>query len=144
MKDFRSGNRIDTSVKVLRTHLASDRGGSLQIDELLHLVERLTASRDVRKMYIKPDILAEPGWDMLVHLYHADLTGYRSTISNLARASGVPTTTALRWISVLVENGLAERNENRFDKRSIFIEITEEARAKMYDYLCHVWAIYYG
>lgn len=115
-----------------------------QVEELLAFVERMTSARDLRREIAHDDIFADPAWDMLIHLFHANLAGYRVTITNLARASGVPHTTALRWMDTLQARRLANRVQNPYDRRSVFIELTESARSAVYDYLCKTWVNYYA
>jgi len=115
-----------------------------EVAELLALLERITTARTCRKDFLDDELFSDPAWDMLIHLFHADLSGYRLTVTNLASASGVPYTTALRWMDTLIEKGLASRTQNPLDRRSVFMEISETARASMYDYLCRVWVNYYA
>ena len=55
------------------------------------------------------DLFGEPAWDMLLELYAAELAQRRECVSGLCCASGVPATTALRWITLLVNAGWVTR-----------------------------------
>jgi len=112
------------------------------VAELLVLVERMTNGRECRKDFFGDELLGDPAWDMLIHLFHADLSDYRVTITNLASASGVPYTTAMRWMNTLIEKGLASRTNNPLDRRIVFMAISEPARASMYNYICKIWLNY--
>ncbi len=144
MKSFKLGDPTSGILPRSQVPRSSDKNGLLQIEEMLAFVERIVAAQDSRRQILHGDLFADPAWDMLVHLFHAHLAGYRLTVSNLSRASGVPPTTALRWIDTMQERSLIVRVQNRLDKRIIFIELTEEARGSMYDYLCKVWVNYYA
>lgn len=143
MKNYKPGDPASGIVSLRRNRPAACPQ-DLQVDELLALAERITSARENRKNFFDGDLFAEPSWEILVHLFHADLIGYRVTVTNLSIASGVPYTTALRWMDTLQERGLVARRENPLDRRSVFIEITQSARAAMYDYLCTTWATYYA
>lgn len=67
----------------------------------------------------------------MLALYMAEGEGYRLRISEICDESGVPPTTALRWIEKLVAMGLARKRANPTDLRSSYIEITEQASERM-------------
>ena len=50
----------------------------------------------------------------------------------------MPATTALRWISVLIEAGLAERIEDDTDRRRAFIVLTDRGADTMARYFREV------
>ena len=68
---------------------------------------------------------------MLLELYDADFTGRRISVSSLCFASGVPQTTALRWIKVLEREGQIKRTPDPRDGRRYFVELTESARTAL-------------
>ena len=51
------------------------------------------------------NLFGEGGWDMLLKLYDAHVEGRRECVSGLCAASGVPASTALRWIDHLEREG---------------------------------------
>lgn len=144
MKNFKLGDATSGILPQFQVPRKSTQNVVLQVEEMLAFVERIAAAQDSRRQILHGDLFADPAWEMLVHLFHAHLAGYCLTVTNLSRASGVPPTTALRWIDTLQERGLIVRVQNPFDMRSVFIELTEEARGLIYDYLCKTWANYYS
>ena len=56
------------------------------------------------------------------------------SVTSLCIASGVPPTTALRWISQMVEAGLFERVEDDTDRRRVFIGLSDKAASAMAGY----------
>jgi len=56
------------------------------------------------------------------------------SVTSLCIASGVPDTTALRWISVMIDEGLFERVNDETDKRRVFIELTAKANRAVTQY----------
>jgi len=79
-----------------------------------------------RTEFLDPDLLAEPGWDMLLDLFISAESGKRISVTSLCVASAVPATTALRWITVLEEQGLVERTHAQSDRRVNFVDLTPD------------------
>jgi len=70
-------------------------------------------------------------FDILLELYDAEFRGRAESVSSLCIASGVPSTTALRWIGTLEEKGLLSRKRDPHDARRIFVTLTDTAREAM-------------
>ena len=111
--------------------------------DLLSLAKRLFAARERRRHFLSEDLFGEPAWDMLLALFAASLSGHRMTVSHLCTASGVPPTTALRWLDTLRDKGLTRRLKNPLDGRVIFVEMEPEGRARMTAYLENIWFRYF-
>jgi DNA-binding MarR family transcriptional regulator len=77
----------------------------------------------------------EPDWDMLLELASAAERRDKLSVKSLCLASGVPATTALRYLGKLEEAGLAERCDDPNDARRIFVSLTASGRRMMADYL---------
>jgi DNA-binding MarR family transcriptional regulator len=52
------------------------------------------------------DLFSDPAWYMLLELYAAHLGGRTMTLSELARATDTPESTAKRWLQALRTRGL--------------------------------------
>lgn len=78
-----------------------------------------------RDLFFNPNLFGEPAWDMLLELYATKLKQQSTTVTRLCNSSGVPTTTALRWIEHLENEGLVFRKKDPLDGRRIFLELTE-------------------
>ncbi|MCB2078548.1 MAG: MarR family transcriptional regulator, partial [Novosphingobium sp.] len=63
------------------------------------LVRRIIRQRQLRTRFFDGDLFADPAWDMLLDLTAARAEHARVSVTSLCIASGVPPTTALRWIS---------------------------------------------
>ncbi|NUQ18357.1 MAG: hypothetical protein HOP95_07885 [Sphingomonas sp.] len=85
----------------------------------------------MREALIGKDLFADPAWDMLLQLYAAFLSQRRISTGELILASGVPSTTGLRWIQKLELVGLANRAVDPLDGRRVWAEISEEGALKM-------------
>src|SRR5438309_11027674 len=69
-------------------------------------------ARRLRAGYFQEDLFADPAWDMMLDLFHAELTHRRVPVSSLCNAAAVPATTALRWIKTMVDKGLFVRRDD--------------------------------
>ena len=98
------------------------------------LVRRIIQQRQLRARFFDGDLFADPAWDMLLDLTAARVEHVRVSVTSLCIASGVPPTTALRWISQMSEAGLLERIEDETDRRRAFIQLTEKASDAMSRY----------
>lgn len=104
------------------------------------LAEQFIRLRRRRDAIFGKTLFADPAWDMLLDLFLARERGLRPiSTSSLCIASGVPATTALRWIDLLVRQGLLSRHADPKDRRRVFIRLTDMAWHKMQD-LLSPWA----
>ena len=90
-------------------------------------MRRIIRQRQQRVRFLDADLFADPAWDMLLDLIAARVERKRVSVTSLCIASGVPPTTALRWIGQMVEAGLFVRVCDDTDRRRAFIELTEKA-----------------
>lgn len=98
------------------------------------LVRKIQEARSRRTDFLSSTLFAEPGWDMLLELFASAIEQKRVTIGGLCSASNVPQTTALRWIDVLLREGLVTRRPDPLDGRRIHMEITPSAYRAMQAY----------
>lgn len=98
------------------------------------LVKRIIRDRRQRSKYFDEELFADPAWDILLDLTAARAEHRRVSVSSLCIAAGVPPTTALRWISQMVESGLLERTQDQEDKRRAFIALTDQTADAMARY----------
>lgn len=104
------------------------------------LVRRIIRQRQLRARFIEGNLFADPAWDMLLDLTAARAEHVRVSVSSLCIASGVPPTTALRWIAQMTDAGLLERVEDEADRRRAFIGLTERAADAMARYFAEIGA----
>jgi hypothetical protein len=98
------------------------------------LVRRIIRQRQLRARFFDGNLFADPAWDMLLDLTAARAEHIRVSVTSLCIASGVPPTTALRWIGQLTDAGLFERVEDDTDRRRAFIALTDQAADAMARY----------
>lgn len=97
-------------------------------------IRRIQRARLARQRFLQRDLFADPAWDMLLELYACELGQQRVHIRLLCDASGVPDTTALRWIGKLEEEGLVMRQEVPNDARRVWICLTPFASSAIQRY----------
>ncbi len=90
------------------------------------LIRMIIRQRQERSRYFDGDLFADPAWDMLLDLAAARAEHRRVSVTSLSIASGVPPTTALRWIGLLIDAGLFERIEDDTDRRRAFVVLTDQ------------------
>ncbi len=82
-----------------------------------------------------PELMADPVWTMLLELLLAHYHRTNICVSSLCIASGVPSTTALRWLAIMQERGLIERWPDTNDRRRIYVRITEHGLSQVLAHL---------
>ena len=101
-------------------------------------VERIISARRDRTRFLPSELFAEPSWDILLDLLRAELAQQRISVSSLCIAAAVPTSTALRHITNLVEQGLILRRADPFDGRRSYLELSPETSAALRQYFANV------
>jgi DNA-binding MarR family transcriptional regulator len=102
------------------------------------LIRRIIRHRQLRARFFEGDLFADPAWDILLDLAAARAEHRRVSVTSLCIASGVPPTTALRWIGQMVEAGLLERVEDEADRRRAFIALADKAADAMARYFAEL------
>lgn len=92
---------------------------------------KMLARRRRREQVFGPDLFGEPIWDMMLDLFANAAEGRSVSISSLCIASGVPTTSALRYITLLVDRGLLLRSQDAHDGRRILINLAPSVHAEL-------------
>jgi hypothetical protein len=102
------------------------------------LVRRIIRQRQLRARFFDGALFADPAWDMLLDLTAARVEHTRVSVTSLCIASGVPPTTALRWIGQMSEAGLLQRVEDETDRRRVFITLSDHAAEAMARYFAEL------
>jgi len=95
------------------------------------LLENLIRNRRKRADHFGKDLFADPAWDMIIDLAIAKARFTRVSVTSLCIASGVPSTTALRWIGLLVQRGIFQREDDVTDRRRAFVSLTDAGLRKV-------------
>lgn len=80
-------------------------------------------------------LFANSCWNMCLDIFICDLKDQRITVSSIAHSSGIPMTTAMRYINVMVEQGLLHKTPNSADNRMIFVSVSENCSEKIRELL---------
>lgn len=132
---------LDEDNGSVRDEGAVDQHGEADpVDEvrLGRIALNIYQSRRLRAKLLPPDLLGEPVWDMLLDLVIQRMFGRRVSVTSLTIASGVPSTTTLRWIKVLIDHGLISREESAEDRRKVYIELTDKGYQVMHRLLANL------
>jgi DNA-binding MarR family transcriptional regulator len=97
-------------------------------------IRRIIRQRQLRARFFDGELFSDPVWDILLDLAAARVEHKRVSITSACIASGVPPTTALRWIKVMVDNGLIRREDDIIDRRRSYVELTDSATLAMAKY----------
>jgi len=104
------------------------------------LLRRVIRHRQLRARFVVGQLFADPAWDILLDLAVARAEQARVSVTSLCIASGVPPTTALRWIGQMTDAGLLERVKDDSDRRRVFIALTDGAAQAVARYFEEVGA----
>lgn len=121
---------------------ASDRDGPLRAARPPlpdpRLVRRIIGQRQMRARFFEGELFADPAWDMLLDLTAARAEHTRVSVTSLCIASGVPPTTALRWIGQMTACGVFQRVDDEADRRRAFIALSDSAADAMARYFAEL------
>ena len=98
-------------------------------------VRRYIRQRRYREALFSAGTFADPAWDILLDLYASELEGRKTTVSDACLASCVPSTTALRWVRKLGEDGVVKRSADSSDGRRIYLTLSEHAKSAISDWV---------
>jgi pyruvate/2-oxoglutarate dehydrogenase complex dihydrolipoamide dehydrogenase (E3) component len=101
---------------------------------VVRAIERVTALialRAQRDALLGAHYFGEPAWDMLLDLFIARAEGRKTSSTSAALASRAPTTTALRYISILQQAGLIDKRHAEHDLRVHYVALTDDAYRNM-------------
>lgn len=115
------------------TESAAEDGTVEPIDP--KLVMSIIRARRMRGHFFDDSLFADPAWDMMLELFHSELLHQRVATSTLCAAAAVPATTALRWLTNLVEKGICVRRDDPLDGRRVYIELTPTTSKAMGRYM---------
>ncbi len=102
------------------------------------LARTIIRQRQLRARFFEAELFADPAWDMLLDLTAAREEHQRVSVTSLCLASGVPPTTALRWIGQMTEAGLLVRVDDPSDRRRAFIALSDRAAEAMARYFAEI------
>ena len=109
-------------------------GGNEQ-DQLAAIARSEFHNRRRRDSLIRYDLFAEPAWDMLLDLYVQHHRGQPVAVGRLCTAAATASTTALRWLGLLIEKELVIRSSSAEADGVIRVALSERGVGEMERYL---------
>lgn len=76
-------------------------------------------------------LFGEPAWDILLDVFIAQKSRREVQVSSVCLDAGVPSTTILRWLTRLEQEGLIYRASDNVDGRRRYVRLTEAGEALM-------------
>jgi len=86
------------------------------------------------KIFQSEELFGEPAWDILLDLFIAAKERRRVSVTSACIGSAVPSTTALRWISILERQGLLTREADPGDARRVYVRLSPPGYEAMLKY----------
>lgn len=86
------------------------------------------------KIFRSDELFGEPAWDILLDLFIAAKERRRVSVTSACIGSAVPSTTALRWITILEKQGLLVREADPGDARRVYVKLSARGYAAMLEY----------
>jgi DNA-binding MarR family transcriptional regulator len=128
---------VPSRIDIIRAHLDALEDeladpGPPRLD--LSKVRGYIAARKKVRQSLGADLFSDPAWEILVHLYAAELAQQRIALSKLCEVAGLATATGGRWLKELERTGHVERRQDRFDARRAWVTLTRSGAQKMRDY----------
>lgn len=113
----------------------SYRPDPLTRSEIRTLTSLVAARRERNRRFVNgAKLFCDPAWDMMIDLLDAGMRGRSVSITGACGASGVPPTTALRYVRLLEQEDLIERASDEDDGRRVFLSLTARGWAEMRAY----------
>jgi len=114
-----------------------DKLDAESIDLPLHedRIRQLLRSRRLREQQLGADLFADPAWDILLQALAAELGRERLPVSEVCDECPVPTTSALRWINKLEDDGWLVRDGDPLDPNESWIELSPCGSTRLRSYL---------
>ncbi|MBB4859745.1 hypothetical protein HNO88_003074 [Novosphingobium chloroacetimidivorans] len=86
------------------------------------------------KIFQSDELFGEPAWDILLDLFIAAKERRRVSVTSACIGSAVPSTTALRWISILERQGFLSREADPGDARRVYVRLSPKGYEAMLEY----------
>lgn len=97
----------------------------------------ILAMRREREELLGVDIFGEPAWDLLLDLFIQHVDGQRTNSKSAAMAARAPTSTAMRYLNILVDTGLVIKAPSPHDLRVQYVTISPRGYNAMLNLLQH-------
>ena len=125
------------------TQLLVDLGSAVASEEItpaelerraIGSVRNIISARTLRNKFLPSKHFADPAWDIMLDLTLARAEARNISISSACIAANVPTTTALRWLSMMIREGLVDAAPSSKGNRRKYVRISDEHYICMLNY----------
>lgn len=113
-------------------------GAAARREVLRGHADQIRRTRELRHKLFDRNLFGEPAWDILLTLYVIDADQRRLSTRDLSKHANLALTTALRWLDYLEEQDLITRKTNPFDRRVVYVELSNKGRVAMDHYLVDI------
>ncbi|WP_353229162.1 MarR family transcriptional regulator [Novosphingobium sp.] len=130
-------NSLSTSTTLAKSGSMPSRPGGASTDDhpyFIDLARRAYGDRRRRDRLFQSGLFGEPAWDILLDLFISAKQCKRVSVTSACIGAAVPSTTALRWLAVLEQQGHIVREDDPADARRAFLQLSAETYAMMLDY----------
>lgn len=114
-----------------------DIGEEPDAAQLLRVAKTAVRMREIQRKYLPASYFDEPALNILLDLYVAEAEGRTVYVNDACIASHTPTSTALRWIAILVRDGFAVRTRDATDARRTILAVTPQGHRALSALLGH-------
>ncbi len=101
---------------------------------LLEVARRILEIEKLRRSFFPSAIFGEPAWNILLTLFVASSRADR-TVTRLGESSGVPLSTASRWLDYLEAEGLVMLDRSSHDPQQKEVHLTDKAYRALRSFL---------
>jgi hypothetical protein len=116
----------------------SANSNSDELEVAAESVAGVIRARAVRTLYVPTELFADPAWDIMLHLLHAEIAHGRVSVSSACLASGLPERVGLRWLNTMAEHGLARVQPDPDDQGNGSVELAPEVSRALRRYFREV------
>lgn len=111
-------------------------GSSNRTEIALRAAERAYRERRLRDSFVgSPELFGEPAWDMLLDLFIQQAKNESLSVKSACVNADAPCSTTLRWLRVLVQNGLIVLDSDPADDDRSIVHLTQAGYEGMRRYL---------
>ncbi|MDM7957530.1 MarR family winged helix-turn-helix transcriptional regulator [Blastomonas sp.] len=113
----------------------SDPQASGDWQERAEVASRYLKLRAKRSAIAEAHLWSDPAWDILLELFVGHVKGKNITVTSACLAARRPSTTSLRYIDRMLQEGLLQRERDPIDNRKINLRITDQAFRAVSDWV---------
>ena len=107
------------------------RDSALRDPDPVAYARQLLAAHKQRVALLGGIPVGEPAWEILLDLFVREADDEPASVSDACAASGVPTTTGLRYLAYLTQQGHVVRQPDPEDARRTLVHLTRDMRWRL-------------